>query len=137
MTCTRFTRVASWHRICFTDLGEPPTVVSQGLLATRGMLAVTPSRGASIADFSSPLIVPLRTGYPPPSHPRPSHPGRPCNACVAPLEPQPSPPLRCAIHAPRKPGVSILGHPLAARGEPMACARAGTAALAPRGGHAS
>ena len=103
MTYTRFTRVASWHRICFIDLGEPPAVVSQGLLATRCMLAVTPSRGACAADFSSLHRVPLRTGYHPRSYPRPSHPGRPCNACVAPLEPQPSPPSWRALGPGRRP----------------------------------
>ncbi len=39
---------------------------------------------------------------------------------ISSLEPQPGPPLRSAIHAPRKPGVAMDGHPLAARGEPMA-----------------
>jgi hypothetical protein len=75
------------------------------------MLAVTPSRRACAADFSSLLIVPLHASYRPRSYSGASHLGRPCDACVAPLEPPPSPPS-------------------------MAGARAGTAALAPRGGHA-
>jgi acetolactate synthase I/III small subunit len=39
------------------------------------------------------------------------------------LEPQPGRPLRYAIHASRKPWVTIHGHPLAACGEPMAGVR--------------
>src|SRR5258705_9978060 len=45
--------------------------------------------------------------------------GHPPSKRVPSLDPQPGPPLRCAFHAPRKPRVSIHGHPLAACGEPM------------------
>src|ERR1700722_2211121 len=80
---------ASWHRICFIDWGEPLQAVSQRLLATRCMLAVTPSRGACIADFAK---VPS-AAYSPPDETTSAHPadeGTPAHSPPSTVAPAPA-----------------------------------------------
>ena len=52
-----------WHCICFIPL-ENRTFGGDRLLATRCMLAVTPSRGACTADFANRKVRTFQPGFP-------------------------------------------------------------------------